>query len=277
MLAEEKLREGNLDEALSSLQEAVRENPADAKHRVFLFQLLAVLGQWDRALTQLNTAAELDASTLAMAQMYREALRCEVLRIEVFSGKRSPMIFGEPPEWVGLLVEALRHTALGEHEAAGSLRDRALEAAPATAGIINGQRFGWFADADSRLGPVVEAIVEGKYFWIPVENIRRITVEEPADLRDLVWMPAQFTWANGGQMVGLISTRYPQSEQSDDDLIRLARKTEWMEVGTNAYLGLGQRMWATDADDFPLMDTKSIDFSTPEDTPLDARQATSPE
>ena len=48
------------------------------KLRVFLFQLLCVLGQWERALTQLNVAAELDAQALAMAQMYREALQCEM-------------------------------------------------------------------------------------------------------------------------------------------------------------------------------------------------------
>ncbi|MFO1349473.1 MAG: hypothetical protein U1F68_01835 [Gammaproteobacteria bacterium] len=36
------------------MQEQVRKNPANAKYRVFLFQLLAVLGQWERALNQLN-------------------------------------------------------------------------------------------------------------------------------------------------------------------------------------------------------------------------------
>ncbi len=86
MNAMEALRDGDLGGALDQLRDQVRKAPADARHRVFLFQLFAVLGQWDRALTQLNTAAELDASTLAMAQMYREALQCEVLRAEVFAG-----------------------------------------------------------------------------------------------------------------------------------------------------------------------------------------------
>ncbi len=260
MPAIQTLRDGNLDEAFRELQQEVRRSPADAKLRVFLFQLLSVRGEWDRALTQLNTAAELDASTLIMAQMYREALQCEVFRAEVFAGKRSPLIFGDPPEWMGWMVEALRLTAAGEHEAAQRLRLRAFEAAPATPGSLDGQRFQWIADADTRLGPVVEAMISGRYFWIPVENIRQIKVEPPTDLRDLVWLPVHFVWANEGEAVGLIPSRYPGSEDSPDPLVRMARKTEWTEPAEGASHGLGQRMLSTDETDYPLLDVRQIDL-----------------
>jgi type VI secretion system protein ImpE len=268
MPALQTLRDGNLDEAIRELQQEVRRSPADAKLRVFLFQLLSVQGQWDRALTQLNTAAELDPSTLIMAQMYREALQCEVLRAEVFAGKKSPLIFGDPPEWIGWLIEALRLAAeanddVGKHAAAQELRMRAFDAAPATAGSVDGQPFEWLADADSRLGPIVEAMVSGRYFWVPVQNIRQIKIEPPTDLRDLVWLPVHFTWANGGEAVGLIPTRYPGSERSSDNLVRLARKTEWHEPVAGASLGLGQRMLSTEELDLPLMDVRRIDFQSP--------------
>ena len=127
MPALETLRDGNLDEAFRELQQEVRRSPADAKLRVFLFQLLAVQGQWDRALAQLNTAAELDASTLIMAQMYREALQCEVLRAEVFAGKRSPLdLRRSAASGSGWLVEALRLTADGKHDAAAATADAGL-------------------------------------------------------------------------------------------------------------------------------------------------------
>jgi type VI secretion system protein ImpE len=99
MDAEDFVAQGRLDDALKSLQDVVRRNPADAKWRVFLFQLLAVRGEWDRALNQLNVAAELDPLNLAMAQTYREALACEALRSAVFSGARSPVVFGTPSQW----------------------------------------------------------------------------------------------------------------------------------------------------------------------------------
>ncbi|WP_243671872.1 hypothetical protein [Paraburkholderia kirstenboschensis] len=78
MTAEERLREGDLDGCLSELQSRVRKEPSKAAYRVFLFQLLAVTGAWDRALTQLNVAGELDAAALPMVQTYRE--RCNARR-----------------------------------------------------------------------------------------------------------------------------------------------------------------------------------------------------
>jgi type VI secretion system protein ImpE len=185
MRAEELLREGKLLEARAELQEQVRANPDNAKYRVFLFQLLVVLGEWDRALTQLNVSGDLDAGTLAMVHMYREALQCEALRGEIFAGRRAPLVFGDPEPWVALLIEALRLTAEGSYAEARQLREQAFEAAPATPGTIDEQQFQWIADSDGRLGPVLEAIVSGRYYWVPFHRIREIHIEEPADLRDI--------------------------------------------------------------------------------------------
>jgi type VI secretion system protein ImpE len=284
MSADELLREGKLDEALAALTQQVRAQPADAKLRVFLFQLLAVQGQWDRALTQLNVAGEMDAAHLAMVQTYREAIRCELLRAEIFAGKRSPLVFGQPDEWIALLMQSLPLFAQGQYAAASELRDKAFEAAPTTSGTLvipdmdattppaatsddllkpenqatRQMPFEWLADADSRLGPVLEAIVNGRYYWVPLHRISRIDVEPPADLRDAVWMPVHFVWANGGDTVGLIPTRYPGSESSADPLIRLARKTEWRELADGVFAGQGQRMFATDSGEFSLMDLRQI-------------------
>ena len=262
MLAEDRLREGDLGESLRQLQEQVRKEPANASYRVFLFQLLALMGQWKRALNQLKVAGELDAGTLAMVQTYREALRCELLRAEIFAGKRSPLVFGQPEEWLALLLEAQRLVAQGAGEQARAVRERALEAAPTTPGNLDGVPFEWIMDGDSRLGPVLEAIVNGSYYWIPFQRIRSIQVEKPQDLRDLVWMPAHFIWANGGESVGLIPTRYPGSEASPDADVRRSRRTEWLEQAGGAYIGQGQRIFFTDGGEHPLMDVRTITFAT---------------
>jgi type VI secretion system protein ImpE len=256
--AERAVRDGDLDAALAALQDQVRKAPERANLRVFLFQLLAVLGQWDRALTQLNVAADLDAATLAMAQMYREAIRCEQLRAQVFAGRTSPVVFGEPEEWVAWLIDALRVSGTAGSGQARDLRARAFEAAPTSSGTIDDQPFEWIADADMRLGPICEAVINGRYFWIPVARLSRVDLEAPADLRDVVWTPAHFVFANGGETVGVIPTRYPGSESSDDPLIRLARKTLWQEETPDSFTGLGQRVFATDAGDRALMDARAI-------------------
>lgn len=252
------LREGRLQEALQSLQAEIRKAPADVKLRVFLFQLLAVLGQWERALNQLTALAEMDAATLPMTRTYSEAIQCERLRTEVFAGRRSPLIFGDPEPWMALLLEALRLDAAAHPAEAAETRQRALAAAEGTAGTVNQQPFVWIADADPRLGPMLEAIVNGRYYWIPFQRIQTMTLEAPADLRDYVWMPAQLIWANGGETVGLLPARYPGSETSADPWVQLGRKTEWLENAPGTAVGFGQRLLATDQDDYPLLDVRQI-------------------
>ncbi|MFO1330015.1 MAG: type VI secretion system accessory protein TagJ [Rubrivivax sp.] len=260
--AEQALKDGDLQAAIQHLQAQIRSQPADAKLRVFLFQLLCVQGDWTRALNQLNVAGELDASTLAMVQTYRETLQCERLRDEVFKGQKVPLLFGEPETWIALLIEALLRDGRGEADAAAKLREQAFEEAPATSGTAQGsagepQAFQWIADADMRIGPVLEAVVNGRYYWVPFSRLSSVAIEAPADLRDRVWMPATLTFANGGESVAFLPTRYAGTDLSDP-LLALARKTEWAEPRPGLFVGSGQRMLATDAGDLALMDLRHL-------------------
>jgi len=261
MTAEDSLKQGDIKGALKQLQEQVKKQPANAELRTFLFQLLSVMGQWERALTQLDVVADLDDGTLAMVSMYRQVIACERIREQVFLGNKEPIIFGKPNEWVALLIQALKLTAQGENAKSQRVRSQAFDAAETTSGLINDQPFEWFADCDPRLGPVMEAMVDGRYLWIPIENIKKIDIEEPADLRDVIWLPAHFTWNNDGESYGLIPTRYPLSYQYDP-LLALSRKTEWQDCGDDLFLGLGQKLWATDSSEYPVMDIRTIQFNT---------------
>lgn len=260
MQAEELVRTGNLSEALADLQARVRKSPADAKLRIFLFQLLCVRGEWTRALTQLKVVGELDDAAMPMVQSYREAIACELLRERVFAGTKAPLVFGEPAEWIALLIQALQPLAAGEPARAADLRARAFEAAPASPGRIGDQPFAWMADADMRLGPVLELILNGKYYWVPFATIAALRFEAPTDLRDTVWTAVELTWANGGESVGFVPTRYPGTADRGDDGLKLSRRTEWTDAGAGTWLGLGQRLLATDAGDFPLLDLRNVTF-----------------
>lgn len=261
--AEQALKDGDAAQALKLLTEQVRAHPQDAKLRVFLFQLLCVLGQWSRALNQLNVALELDAAMLPMVQTYREAIACEALRMQVFAGQKVPLLFGEPEPWVALLIEALLREGRGEPDAARQLRAQALEQAPASAGSVDGQAFTWIADADSRLGPVIEAVINGRYYWLPWNRVSRVDIDPPEDLRDAVWMPAHFQFTNGGEVVGLIPTRYPDTDIAAGGLAALSRSTDWREAPSGLCVGLGQRLFATDVADFALMDVRSVLLAEP--------------
>ncbi len=264
--ATDLLKEGRLDEALADLQAQVRTKPADAKLRIFLAQLLLVLGQWERALNQLNVAQELDAGALAMARTYQQAVSCEALRAQVFEGKRTPLVFGDPQDWIALAFEALARSGAGAYAEAAKIRDEAWDKAPTTSGTIDGKPFEWICDADSRIGPMLEAVVNGGYYWIPFHRIARIDLEEPADLRDFVWTPVHLQFANGGETVGLVPTRYAGSEAHEDPLVRLARKTEWTEAHEDEFHGAGQRIFTTDGDDHAILDVRVIELESVDDS-----------
>ena len=259
--AEAAVRANDPKAALAALTAAVKAKPADPKLRIFMAQLLCVLGQWERAHTQLNVVADMDSTTGPMREMVGHALRCELLRAAVFKGSRSPMIFGQPDEWMGLLIESLLQTGQASNtELSAQLADRAFEAAPATKGRINGAPFEWIADADSRLGPVLEAMVNGKYYWIPFSRLASIAIEPPADLRDRVWLPANISFANGGEAIAMIPTRYPGSQSSDDGQILMAARTDWQDIGHERFTGLGQRVLVTDQGEHDMLSVRLIEL-----------------
>jgi type VI secretion system protein ImpE len=261
MNSAELVQAGRLEEGLAALQSEIRNKPEDARLRIFLFQLDCILGRLDKALTQLQVIASLNAESMLLAQIFRPVIVCELLRREIFAGRRTPLVFGEPMDWLGRLVQANGLVAKGQFAAAAELRSQAFDAAPISGGKLNGETFEWIADGDSRLGPVLEAIIDGKYFWAPFCRIQKIELQKPSDLRDLVWLPVQVTWTNGGSIPAHIPVRYPGTEASDDGPLRLARKTVWRLEPGETYLGLGQRVWATDANEYALFECRTIEVN----------------
>lgn len=250
-----------LSEQITELREAIRAEPGQLALRVYYFQLLAVIGEWQKSLEQLQLCAQIDVKVTPMAKAYREAIRCEVFRKEVFAGRKAPNILGEPAPWMGWLVDATRRLACGDIAGAAELRAKALDAAPTTAGQINGEAFEWLADCDSRLGPVCELLANGTYYWVPFASVKQLNFEKPQDLRDFVWAACEITLISGYRMPAFIPTRYADSERNSKDALRLSLSTEWTDLGSEHVSGLGQRMWVTDSTEYALLDVRRLSFS----------------
>ena len=58
--------------------------------------------------------------------------------------------------------------------------------------------------------------------------------------------------------MGFVPTRYPGSSDAEDAALKLARRTEWVDAGSETFVGLGQRLLATDAGDTAIMDLRSL-------------------
>ena len=251
----------SLAETLANVQNQIRSDASNAKLRTHLFQLLCVMGNWTRALSQLQVCAQLDAKALPMAQTYREAIRCELFRAEVFAGKRTPQVMGQPPAWMGSLIEALKYDGAGDKVAAAALRAKSMDEAQPKACKINDTECEWITDGDSRLGSVCEVIANGQYYWLPFESCRGIEIEAPADLRDLVWIPADLLLPNEGRVPALIPVRYvgtAESTAANADSLKQSRATEWLERAEDMWFGLGQREWTSDVGEHPLLGVRTL-------------------
>jgi type VI secretion system protein ImpE len=258
--ADELLKAGDIAGARAQLIEQVRANPSDEKVRMFLFQLFAITGEWEKSKSQLEVLARLSPEARMLASVYNQCLAAEAERAAIIAGKR-PAPFHHDVAWGADLAAALQAGGEGDFAGAEARRDAAFAAAPATPGTLDGEAFEWLADADARFGPCLEAIIAGNYGLMPLCALEGLEISAPVDLRDTVWAQAQFALRDGPRFAGFIPVRYPQSEASDDPQIVLGRSTEFSESDAGV-IGHGHRLLTTSEGlDVPLLNIRTITFS----------------
>ncbi|MDH4449680.1 MAG: type VI secretion system accessory protein TagJ [Rhodoferax sp.] len=276
--------EHDLQQALAALEAEVRKRPTHIEQRWALVELLCVLGHWERALQQLQAAAQLvstgdphGAHWQAKAQLVRGLVRAHAQRKAVFAGEQQPVPVVDNPPWMQALASALGHNARGEHAQADALRSSALQAAPTQPGICTGahhdtpttQPYSWISDTDTRLGPVCELVIAGGYRWLAFADLARLSIQPPSSLLDLVWLPVTLqlrgTQAAGKTLHAYIPTRYVATEEvahqqpkAQGHALLLARRTQWHEVGDTGIFALGQKTFMTDQGDFALLDIRQL-------------------
>lgn len=256
------VRDGQLAEALEEAKQNVRSKPDSPQDRWLLFDLLLHHGKWESAHGQLSVLRDLVKDDAPYMLLLDSLLMGEQVREGVFAGRSAPHFLGQPPAWAGRMVEALRLEKDCHYEAANRLRQQALEEATAFPGHLNEDTpFAWLGDADTRIGPLFEAFINGSYLWVPQDCVQLVAFEEPSTLRDLFWCKAIFKLTNGGSTAGFIPVSYCGTAQNGDDAQRLARRTDWIEQPGKAWHGRGQRLFTTDNDEHPFLGLRSITFA----------------
>ena len=258
MDADQLLRDGDLDGARTALVETVRSNPADPRARMFLFQLLSVAGEWEKARTHLEALARISPEAQMLATVYSMAIKAEAQRVEIFAGsQKMPVIRGG---WAEGLADAIIHYANGRADEGQAARDAALDQAPDTPGDLDGKRFEWITDADARFGPAFEAIIQGRYGLIAFSEVASVKSEGPKDLRDTVWYPVQIAFREGQSVAALLPARYPGSELSSDLAMRMGRSTGW-QAGAGSETGCGQHLLVmSGGEEAGLLELRSLVF-----------------
>jgi type VI secretion system protein ImpE len=259
--ADALLRDGDVTGARAALVDIVRSQPASEEARMFLFQLLAINGEWDKARTQLEALAQINSEARMLAVTYNQAMDGERQRTAVFAGQAEMPLLAGHEGWSEGVARSISLIAAGDIAAGIAARDEAFDNAPDMPGTLNGEPFEWIADADGRFGPTFEIIISGRYGLMPFDNVKGIKSAGPADLRDTIWYPVEIMFHSGQSSAAFLPARYPGSESSGDDAVKLGRMTGWTDREWGPE-GAGQRLWSTsDGNDCGLLELRNLEFS----------------
>ena len=258
--ARELYQAGRLGAAIEALSGEVRANPTDASRRVFLFELLAFAGEWDRAEKQLEVLGQGSPKETLAVQVYKANIQAERTRSRLFSEGLHPHFLNEPPPYVDRHLDAINRVREGNFAEARAILDQAEEDRPALGGTLNGKPFTDFRDCDDLVGPVLELIVKDKYAWLPFEQIRKMEVTSPSMLRDLVWARAKVEALDGTVGDVYLPALYEGTSRNADDQIRLGRLTQWLALSDELARGAGLKTTLVGEEDVALFEPRQVAF-----------------
>jgi len=241
MGAKELLRDGKLTEAIDAQVQAVKALPGDTSARIFLFELLAAAGDWERASKHLDVISTQAPDMATGVASYQAAIRAEQVRDALFAtGQGAPQAMTAQALDPEPYLSAIRRQAAGDGVEAARLLGEGEATRLLRPGTVDGRAVDDFRDADDFLAPFLEVIANGLYGWIPLASVAKLEFEEPRFVRDLLWRPTSITLLDGASSMMLVPVRYPGSHKSPDELLRLGRATDWRENG-DVVAGVGQR------------------------------------
>jgi type VI secretion system protein ImpE len=252
---------GKLGEAVAAAGAAVKRAPTDLGARILLAELLAFSGNADRADTILDAASDIDPTAAVAVAEFRQLLRAEVARRQLFRDGRVPEFLGEPTAAQRHSLAGLVALRAGDLAAAGEEAKAAEAARPAVAGSHGGAEFADLRDADDLLAASFEVLTTtGKYYWIPVERLVTVTFHPPKRPRDLLWRRASMSVKDGPDGDVYVPAVYAVADGAADDSLLLGRSTDWQGPEGGPVRGLGQRTFLVGEEALTIMELHELAF-----------------
>jgi len=242
MTAYELYRQAKLDEAIEAALHRVKTAPTDLDARLLLCDLLCLDDQLERADRQLDVVVQQDAGMAGGIGLYRQLVRAEVARKDVFQSGRSPEFMNEITDVLKLHLRAAMALREGNVSEAGDLLRQAEQLRPSVQGECDGESFGDLRDLNDLTAPFLEVLTStGKYYWIGWERIEKLEFRPPRSLRDLLWRQTEMAIREGPDALVYVPVLYRGSHGSPDPEVRLGRRTDWIETPGGPTAGVGQR------------------------------------
>jgi type VI secretion system protein ImpE len=256
---------GKVTEAIAALVEEVKKNPLDAARRGFLCELLCITGEFDRADAQLETIGKQDAKAAVAIALFRQLIRAEQARRQLFDEGRLPEFLDKPGDRLQLHLKATIALREGNAAEAAELLEQAEKLTPQLSGRCGDASFEGFRDLDDLTSSFFEVYTStGKYYWIPFEQVVSVEIRPIESPRDLLWRRASMVVRNGPEGDVYLPAVYAGTGAETDQNLWLGRGTDWRPQASNIVRGVGQRMFLVGETDVPLHELTIIEFNAPE-------------
>jgi type VI secretion system protein ImpE len=257
-------RMGRLTDAIAAANGAVRAKPSDPTRRLLLAELLLFSGDLERADVILDACGDLDPSLAVMAAEFRQLVRAETARRQLFSDGRLPEFLGGIEFGQQSALRALVALREDNAAAAGQLAAEAEATRLHPAGETGGRAFDDLRDADDLLAGAFEVLTTtGKYFWVPIERVARLEFHPPRRPRDLFWRRASMQVTDGPDGEIYMPAIYVTApfDPAPTDTQRLGRETDWVQVGESGPVrGVGAKTFLVGDDPATLMELTTLTF-----------------
>jgi len=130
MTAKELFDAGDLPGAIAKIGDELKNDPADTQRRTFLFEMLCLSGDLERAGKQLDVISRSGAEAEVAVQQYRGALQCEKLRRLCFTEGLRPGLPKNIPPYTDMHLDALGHIRQNRIDEARTLLEKAADLRP---------------------------------------------------------------------------------------------------------------------------------------------------
>jgi type VI secretion system protein ImpE len=252
---------GNLGAALDAANAAVRRSPGDLPARVLLAEMLIFAGNLERADVIMDAASAADPTAGVVVAEFRQLLRADMARRQLYREGRVPNFLGEPTPALRAQLAAVVALREGALEEAATQVAEAEALRPRVPGVVDGVAFDDARDADDLNAGFFEVLTTtGKYYWIPTERVETLEFRPPRRPRDLVWRRAAMTVLDGPDGEVYLPALYATDEADLADTLRLGRATEWRDAGSGPVRGVGQRTFLLGETASPIMTLTSLQF-----------------
>lgn len=255
-----KLDESDLGGAVAAAIENVKKNPTDVAARTFLFELSCFSGEWERAEKQLDAIGHQDVNATIGSIIYRQNIKAERDRINLFEHSSRPESAAKFPEYVEDLLKAVDLVRQGDTAGARAQLDKVEQDRPAFPVSVNGEEFGDIRDHNELTMCVFEVFIKDNYIWLPFEQVVSIEFIERRSLRDVYWPQAKVEMTNGTTGEMFFPSLYVNTWKNESDQIRLGRSVDWRDLGDDIYVGEGMRLYSLGGKDIALTDIKTLEF-----------------